>query len=55
MNNREFSELANDCADLETKKFIIYMCRKCKFYQNDSCTKKRAIRECAKKGLKNKD
>lgn len=52
---REFSEISNDCADMETKKYIIFMCRKCKFYENDSCSKKRIIRECARKGLKDKE
>ncbi len=55
MNNREISEIANDYTELETKKYIIFMCRKCKFYKNGSCSKKRIIRECARNNLKNKE
>ena len=40
--------------DGETKRWIHFMCKKCKFY-DDGCIKGRVIRECAKKGLKNKD
>lgn len=41
--------------DTETKKYIMYMCKKgCRFYDN-RCTKGRLIRDCAKKGLKNKE
>lgn len=54
MSNREVSEIMNDYTDLETKKFIIFMCKKCKFYKNNSCSKKRTVRECALSGLKNK-
>lgn len=40
--------------DSTTRKFIMFMCKKCKFYDN-GCTKGRIIRECVKKGLKDKD
>ena len=41
--------------DYEIKKYIMYMCKKgCKFYM-DRCTKNRNIRDCAKKGQKNKE
>jgi hypothetical protein len=40
--------------DGETKRWIHFMCKKCKFYDN-GCIKGRVIRECAEKGLKNKD
>ena len=41
--------------DYETHKYIYYMCKRgCKFY-TDRCTKNRVIKECAKKGLKNKE
>ena len=53
--SREVSEIANDYTDMETKKFIRFMCSKCKFYENESCSKKRIIRECARKGLKDKE
>lgn len=43
--------------DAETSKYIFYMCRKnCKFYSKErGCEKSRAVRECARRGLKNKD
>lgn len=42
--------------EIETRKFIYYMCRKgCKFYTNQGCSKKRVVKECARKGLKNKE
>lgn len=47
-------EARNYC-DYQTQMFIIYMCKSCEFYNNNCCSKKRVIRECAKKGLKNKD
>ena len=41
--------------DIETKRFIYYMCKKgCKFY-NNGCKKNRIVRECVRKGLKNKE
>lgn len=41
--------------DAETRKYIMYMCSKgCKYYK-DKCTKERIVRECARKGLKNKE
>lgn len=41
--------------DYETRKYIMYMCKKgCRFYI-DRCTKGRNIRDCARKGLKNKE
>lgn len=54
MSNIEVSDIL-DYKDEETKKFIIYMCRKCKFYKKNNCIKKRIIRECARKGLKDKE
>lgn len=42
------------CYDAQTKHFIVFMCRKCKFYDG-RCTKNRVIRICAEKGLKNRD
>lgn len=43
--------------DLETQKYIMFMCKKnCKFYnEKEGCIKKRIIRKCAKEGLKNKE
>ena len=42
--------------EAETKSFIIHMCRKgCKFYTSQGCSKKRVVKECARKGLKNKE
>lgn len=42
--------------DFETQKYIIFMCKKCKFYdKREGCLKKRIIRKCAKEGLKNKE
>ena len=51
------STIANNCYDLETKKYILFNCKKgCKFYDDETgCSKKRVIRICAKKGLKNKE
>ncbi|MFG6319594.1 MAG: hypothetical protein K1W33_07075 [Clostridia bacterium] len=41
--------------EAETKKYVFFMCKKgCRFY-NNGCTKNRTVRECAKKGLKNKE
>ena len=40
--------------DNESRKYIIFMCRTCKFYDN-KCLKNRVIRDCAKKGLKNQE
>lgn len=41
--------------DAETRKYVMYMCSKgCKYYK-DKCTKERIVRECARKGLKNKE
>lgn len=51
---QEILDIQNEYKDIETKQFTLYMCKKCKFYDN-GCTKKRIIRECARKGLKNKD
>lgn len=46
---------SNGTYDTETKKYIWFMCKKdCKFY-NNGCTKNRTVRECAKKGLKNRE
>lgn len=42
--------------EIETRKFITFMCRKgCKFYTSQGCSKKRVVKECARKGLKNKE
>lgn len=43
--------------DNETRQFIWQMCRKgCSFYDLEKgCTKSRVVRECARKGLKNKE
>lgn len=43
--------------DKETKKYIWFMCKKgCKFYSKDmGCSKKRNVRNCARKGLKNRE
>lgn len=40
--------------DAQTKRYIAFMCKKCKFY-DERCTKNRIVRVCAEKGLKNKD
>ena len=37
--------------DKENKNFIMFMCKKCKFYK-DVCIKKRIPKKCAEKGLK---
>lgn len=50
-NNKEDSILQID--DLANQKYIKYMCKTCKFYE-DRCTKNRTVRECAVKFLKNK-
>lgn len=55
MKSKEITEMANETIDRETKSFTSLMCSKCKFYINNMCSKKRIIRECAKKGLKNKE
>lgn len=49
--------IGNAQYDDETKRYIMLMCKKgCKFYNNKTgCTKKRIIRVCAKRGLKNKE
>ena len=45
------------CYDAQNKNYILFMCKKgCKFYDEfQGCTKKRIIRQCAIKGLKNRD
>lgn len=44
-----------DRFDRDTQKYILFMCKKgCKFYDN-GCTKHRLMRDCARKGLKNKE
>lgn len=48
------SRIEKDYLDMETKKFIIHMCKTCKFYDGQ-CLKHRIIRECARKGLKDKE
>lgn len=43
--------------DAETSRYIFYMCRRdCKFFNKETgCQKHRVVRECARRGLKNKD
>lgn len=52
-NDKE-NEINRTRKDKETKGYIFYMCRTCKFYKN-RCTKNRVVRTCAIKGLKNKE
>jgi len=41
--------------DNDTRRYIAYMCNKgCKFY-DEKCKKNRVVRDCARKGLKNKE
>lgn len=54
IKRKELAESQSETYDREIRKYIFAMCKKCKFYDN-GCTKKRLIRECVKKGLKNKD
>ena len=51
---KEQREKINFITDRETKMMILRMCKTCKFY-DENCTKKRTVRECAVKGLKNKE
>ncbi len=51
-NDKEDAILKID--DLANQKYIKYMCKTCKFYK-DRCMKKRTVRECSVKFLKNKD
>ena len=52
---RKRRRIANTKYDIETRRYITFMCKKgCKFYDNE-CTKHRVIRICAEKGLKNRD
>ena len=55
MKSKEITEMTNETIDRETKTFTSLMCSKCKFYITNMCSKKRIIRERAKKGLKNKE
>lgn len=49
-------ERENGNYDYETRKYIVFMCKKgCKFYIEDRCIKKRPVIKCAKEGLKNKE
>ena len=49
-------EHVNGQYDSDTKRYIYFMCKKgCQFYSEEGCTKKRVVRECAKKGLKNRE
>ena len=49
------SAIVNNSYDNETNKFISHNCKNgCKFYDG-KCTKNRIVRECVKKGLKNKE
>lgn len=53
---RKNRAIENSYYDAEVRKFIMFMCKKgCKFYTKEGCSKKRIIRECSKKGLKNKE
>lgn len=55
MTNDEQNVMINNSYDIETRKYITFMCKKgCKFYEN-GCTKKRVVRECVKNHLKNKE
>lgn len=40
--------------DNRTINFVRYMCKKCKFYDNE-CTKGRLVEKCALNNLKNKE
>ncbi len=53
--SEEVSKIGNDYEDSDFKKYTIFMCKKCKFYKNNSCSKRRIIRNCAKQGLKDKE
>lgn len=52
--SKERSRIEKEYEDKEINIYILFMCKKCKFYDKE-CTKKRIIRECAVKGLKNKE
>ncbi len=52
--SKERSRIEKAYEDKEISKYILFMCKSCRFYDNE-CTKKRIVRECAKKGLKNKE
>lgn len=53
---RKHRAIENGCYDAETNRFITFMCKKgCKFYTKEGCSKKRIVRECSRKGLKNKE
>ena len=47
-------EFARATMDNTLKKYEKNMCKTCRFYEG-SCTKKRKILECARKGFKNKE
>lgn len=44
----------NQIEDIINQRYIQKWCKGCKYYK-DHCTKKRLVRECIAKGLKNKD
>lgn len=54
ITTKDVSDRESGRTILEQKNFVYGMCRTCKFYDK-GCTKKRIIRICALKGLKNKD
>jgi len=53
--SKEFSKEANSIIDSETRKYQFFMCKTCKFYIKENCTKRRIAKHCAKNGLKNKE
>lgn len=57
METRDNQEIVFNQYDNETRKYVVFMCKKgCKFYDNKKgCTKERVVRECARKGFKNKE
>lgn len=48
------AESESKIIDRENKNYIMFMCRKCKFYKN-TCIKRRIPKKCAEQGLKNRD
>ncbi len=54
-NEKLAMELTRHEIDKETIKIKIFMCKKCKFFENDNCLKNRNIKECNRKGWKNRE
>lgn len=55
MNDDKQRKIENGTYDTETSRYIYHMCKKgCKFYEG-RCKKGRVVRDCAKKGLKNRE